>query len=203
MKRIWLISFFIFQTALLFSQDYITGRTNGLQSFSSPQQAYIISDHQLEFSVPDLSTISHLRMYFGKTGDYQWQIGAGIVLIDVGFSKIITRFYDYFPLKSKTVFGFTDEKRWMMEQQFSLGLNREKPFRNTWFSSVSLTSGYKKGGNTTEDFNRFYFLHEIGFSYVRSAVLFSVQGGISIHFFPQQNLLSGGYQIGFSSAYLF
>lgn len=203
MKHVLFFAFYLLQTSYIFSQDYITGRTNGLQSFSSPQQAYILSDQQLEFSVPDLSTISHLRWYVGKKEDYQWHFGVGIVLMDVGFSKIITRFYDHFPVKSKTTFGITDEKRWMIEQQLSMGLNHEKQFRNEWFSSISLTGGYKKGGNTTEDLNRFYALHEVGFSYIKNAVLFSVQGGISIHFFPQQNLLSGGYQIGFSSAYIF
>lgn len=187
----------------LHSQDYVTGKSTGLQPYSSPQQAYILSDQQLEFSYPDISTISHIRWYSGKKEDYQVHFGLGIVLLDIGFSKILTRLNDHQPIKSRTTIGVTDNKRWFAEQQFSLGMTTEKSFQKEWFSSISLTTGFKKGGNKNDDVNRFYIAEDAGFSYVRKKTVFAVQFGISQMYFPDPNVITGGFQIGFSMGYLF
>jgi len=173
-----------------------------LQLFSSPQNAYILSDSEFEFSFPDLNTLSHLRFYYGKANDYQFYLGIGLILVDFGFSKIITEIENKFPVKSQTILGYSVFNQFYGEQKVIVGLSEYQNRESQILFNVSISSGYKSSSNADEEQKAIYFSEDSGFSFVYKRSVFSVNAGISQVAldgnFPPKN----GYQFGFQMSYL-
>lgn len=178
------------------------GGNEKLQMISSPQSAYILSDSEFEYSFPDLYTLSHLRIYIGEKSNYQFHVGVGLILLDLGYSKIIYRFDDKYPVKSQTIVGYSLSYQFILEQKFCFGITENNQKKEQFLFNLSFASGYKTSGKYSDEKGKFYLSQDFGITYRFKKTTFSLSGGISQIKTQGFNSFVFGNQIGFSLGYL-
>ncbi len=188
----------IFLSANLCAQ----GGNEKLQMISSPQSAYILSDSEYEYSFPDLYTLSHLRFYIGEKSNYQFHVGVGLILFDLGYSKIIYRFDDKYPVKSQTIVGYSLSNQFIMEQKFCFGTNENNQKNEQFLFNLSFASGYKTSGKYIDEKGKLYLAQDVGFVYNFKKIIFSFNGGVSQIKIQGDDEFKLGNQIGFRLGYL-
>ena len=170
---------------------------------STPLYSQIISNNSFEFSYPDLSTFSHLRISIGEIDNFQFHIGLGLITADLGFSKQWFLYQKKYSLLSQTLLGTTVLGTQTAEQKFCIGYISHPELETENLISFGLGVGYySKAIQIGSDIGFGYLTTEIGFSHRFRKIEFSFRGGIQIvRFESNYSMISNN--LGFGSRYLF